>query len=162
MSSVPWEEVEVPRGSYIGWGDRPGQVVTGKVLSYTAAGGTDANGNPCPQLSLELIGPADSWSEKGTVHSTIASGELVVINAGGVSLKRAVIAAQVNPGDLIKLDFASTVKVDKGTVKEFKVAVARGTGAAAAAPAARAAAPAAAPANGRDPWATPTSEEPPF
>lgn len=153
-NSPVWEEVEVPRGQYIGWGFHPGQTVTGKVLAYSMSGGTDANGNPCPQLSLELTEACDSYRDKGTTRETVAAGELVVVNAGLVSLRRGLIAAQPAAGDLIKLTFSNLVRVDKGDVKEFKVQIARGAGGVATA-AAQAAAP--------NPYAQPAQQaEPPF
>lgn len=123
-----WEDVEVPRGQYIGWGPRPPQSVTGKVLAYSMNGGTDANGNSCPQLSLELMEGCETYRDKGTRREWVEKGELVVVNASLVSLRRGVIAAQPSPGDLIKMTFDNTVKVEKGEVKEFKVQIARGSG----------------------------------
>lgn len=129
MTTNPvWEDIEVPRGQYIGWGFRPPQSVTGKVLTYSMNGGTDANGNSCPQLSLELVEGCESYRDKGTRREWVEAGELVVVNASLISLRRGVIAAQPSPGDLIKLIFDNTVKVEKGEVKEFKVQIARGSG----------------------------------
>jgi hypothetical protein len=144
-----WETIEVPRGAYIGWGNKPPQTVTAKVLSFSMTGGTDANGLACPQLGLELLEGADSYRERGTIKERLNAGELVVVNASQVSLRRGVIAAQPAPGDLIKLAFTNTVKVDKGEVKEFEVQIARGAGGDAA--------PGIVAANGQ-----PTRAEPPF
>lgn len=122
-----WEEVEVPRGAFISWGDAIGQHVTGKVLTYADSSGTDFNGNPCPQLQIELVELAVSINKAGH-QSQFPAGELVVLNCGQVSLQRAVRAAALNAGDLVKIELANLVKAEKGTVKEFTIKVARGAG----------------------------------
>jgi hypothetical protein len=127
MSSTEWETIEVPRGAYISWGSKPGQHVTGKVLDYSPTDGTDANDKPCPQLSVQLTEEASSINREGE-RTRIAAGELVVLNASQVGLKRAVKAADPAPGDLIKITLVNLVKVTKGTVKEFDVKIARGAG----------------------------------
>lgn len=128
MSQEPqWETIEVPRGAYISWGNAPGQAVTGRVIDYLPAGGTDFDGNPCPQLSVELRAPTFSMNKFGE-RTDFGVGELVVLNCGQASLKRAVQAAQIAPGDLIKLVFARTATAAKGDVKEFDIQVARGAG----------------------------------
>ena len=119
-----WEEIEVPRGTFIGWG-RVGQEVIGRVLSYAPSGGSDFNGQPCPALNLELLAPCDNYTEKGSRQQRVDKGELVVLNAGQVNLKKGVIAAQPEPGDGIKITFANVGRTDKGEYKEFKVAVSR-------------------------------------
>lgn len=126
-----WEEIDVPRGAFISWGSAIGQHVTGKVLAYDDSAGTDFNGNPCPQLQIQLVEAAVSVNKEGN-QSDFPAGELVVLNCGQVSLKRAVRAAALNPGDMVKIELSNTVKVDKGTVKEFSIKVARGTGQASA------------------------------
>lgn len=122
-----WEEIEVPRGAYIGWGTKPGQHVTGKVLEYSVDGGTDFNGNPCPTVAVELTEKAASFNKDGD-RSEHEAGELVQLNAGQVSLKRALRAADPSPGDLVKIELSNLVKTDKGTVKEFSIKIARGAG----------------------------------
>lgn len=149
MTDPQWETVEVPRGSYIGWGNRTGQHVTGRVVGYDDRGGTDFNGDPCPQLSVELTERAASFNKEGE-RTDFDAGELVILNCGQASLKRAVRAAALNTNDLVKVEFVDTEKVDKGTVKVFEIKVARGAGKAAAA--------ASAPARS----AAPMEEEPPF
>lgn len=120
-----WEEVEVPRGAYIGWGNKPGQHVTGKVLEYTIDGGTDFNGNPCPTLAVELVEKAASINKEGD-RSDHEPGEIVQLNAGQVSLKRALRAADPTPGDLVKIELQNLAKTANGTVKEFGIKIARG------------------------------------
>jgi hypothetical protein len=132
MSNTPtWEEVEVPRGAYVGWGTQTGQHVTGKVLDYSPVNGRTVNGEPCPQVSIELTEPAASFNKEGA-RTDFPAGELIVLNASQASLKRAVQAAALNVGDLVKITFSGTYKAEKGTGKEFSIKVARGAGRSAA------------------------------
>src|SRR5215216_378016 len=127
MTTYQWEDVDVPRGAFISWGTTVNQHVTGKVLSYDPQGGTDFNGNSCPQLAVELIEPAASINKAGQ-RTDFPAGELVVLNCGQVSLKRAVQAASLNPGDLVKIVLSNLVRTSNGEVKEFELKVARGAG----------------------------------
>jgi hypothetical protein len=122
-----WETIEVPRGAYIGWGSKKGQHVTGKVLDYQPEGGTDFNGNACPSATIELTEAAASFNKDGD-RSDFAAGELIQLNAGQVSLKRALRAADPAAGDLVKITLVNLAKTDKGTVKEFDIKIARGAG----------------------------------
>lgn len=142
-----WEEIDVPRGAFIGWGERVGQHVTGKVIGYDDRGGTDFNDNPCPQLTVELTEKAASFNKQGE-RSDFDAGEMVILNCGQVSLKRAVRAASLETGDLVKIELSNLVKVDKGQVKEFSIKVARGAGKTSSSTSARTSAP--------------LEEEPPF
>jgi len=122
-----WETIEVPKGSFISWGDRPGQEVVGRVLDYDATGGTDFNDQPCPQLSVELTADAYSVNKAGERFDH-GRGDVVTLNCGLANLKRAIRAAALDPGDLVSIRFDSTDRADKGTVKVFVVKVARGAG----------------------------------
>lgn len=122
-----WETVEVPRGAYLGWGNKKGQHVTGKVLEYSPDGGTNFAGDPCPSATIELTEPAASFNKEGE-RTDFPAGEIVQLNAGQVSLKRALRAADPNPGDLVKITLENLAKTDKGTVKEFGIKIARGAG----------------------------------
>lgn len=124
------EKVEVPSGAYVGWGSNPGQVVSGKVLSFDLTGAQDFNGGACPLLSLELLDAAQSHSKKGAM--SFNAGDLVNITCGQVNLKKAVRQADPQPGDLIRIELASMVPTDKGDVKVFDVKILRGGGGAAA------------------------------
>jgi hypothetical protein len=128
MSAPQWEEIEVPRGAYIGWGNKPGQCVVGKAVRYDETGGTDFSKEPCPLLELVLSEPADSFNKSGD-RSTIKAGETIQMNCGQVSLKRAVRKAELRPGDLVRITLVDLVEVNngRGTVKEFAIAVARTT-----------------------------------
>jgi hypothetical protein len=123
-----WETVEVPKGAYIGWGNKAGQHVTGKVLAYEPVGGTDFYNEPCPQVAIELTEEAASFNKDG-VRSNFDVGELVQLNAGQVSLKRALRAADPSPGDLVKITLENIQPLKGGkTVKEFGIKIARGAG----------------------------------
>ena len=123
-----WESVDVPKGAYIGWGNKPGQHVTGKVLDYNPTGGTDFYSEPCPQIAVELTEKAHSFNKDGA-SSTFDVGELVQLNAGQVSLKRALRAADPKPGDLVKITLENIAPLKGGkTVKEFGIKIARGAG----------------------------------
>lgn len=123
-----WETIEVPRGGYIGWGTKPGQHVTGRVMDYDPVGGTDFYDQPCPSLAVELTEPAASFNKDGE-RSEHDAGELVQLNAGQVSLKRALRAADPKPGDLVKITLDTIVPLKGGkTVKEFGIKIARGSG----------------------------------
>lgn len=122
-----WEEIEVPRGAYISWGEKPGQHVTGRVVDYNPTGGNDFNEQPCPQVAIELTEAAASINKAGE-RTNFDAGELVQLNAGQVSLKRALRAADPSPGDLLKITLSDLVKTSKGTVKEFSIKIARGAG----------------------------------
>src|SRR5258708_24604576 len=113
-----WETIDVPRGTFIGWGNRKGQHVTGEVLDYDTTGGTDYDGNPCPQLEIELTEKASSFTKDGD-RTIYDPGELVLVTCGQVSLKRAVKKADPERGDLLKVKLDDMVKVANGTVKEF-------------------------------------------
>lgn len=145
-----WEEIDVPRGAYIGWGATPGQHVTGIVRDYSVDGGTDFNEKPCPQLEVELTEPAASFNKAGE-RTDIEAGETVQLSCGQVSLKRAVRAANPAAGDEIKVKLTQLVKVPKGQVKEFGIQIKRG--------AAPVSVPAAAAAD--DPWGA-GGDQPPF
>jgi hypothetical protein len=122
-----WEEVEVPAGTFISWSDRPGQVVTGKVLEYGDQDGTDFDGKPCPRLEVELAKAAYSVNKSGDRFEHEA-GDVVTLNAGLANLKKGVRAAKLSPGDEVWISFASLEKVPKGQVKVFTVRVRRGAG----------------------------------
>ena len=123
-----WEEITVPKGAYISWGNKPGQHVTGKVLEFSHDGGTDFAGNRCPTIAIELTEKAASVNKEGD-RTEYPAGEIVQLNAGQVSLKRALRAAEPNPGDLVKITLENLVKTPNGTVKEFGIKIARGAGA---------------------------------
>jgi hypothetical protein len=128
MGTYDWETVDVPQGAFIGWGTREGQHVTGKVLTYGAAAGSDFDGNPCPQLTIELIEPAASFNKAGE-RTNYPAGELVSLTVGQYGLKAAVIRANPEPGDLLKITLTGVSKTNKGNdIKNFDLKIARGAG----------------------------------
>ena len=124
MSETIWEDVVVPKGAYISWGNQIGQFVQGKVVDFSLTGGSYYDGTVCPQLSVELTEPAASIDKEG-VRTNFDAGEFVVLNCGQVSLRRAVKAADPKVGDLIKIVLKELVKTTNGTVKEFAIQIAR-------------------------------------
>ena len=97
------------------------------MLDYQPEGGTDFNQNPCPSATIELTETAASFNKDGE-RSEHEAGSLVQLNAGQVSLKRALRAADPSPGDLIKITLINLAKTDKGSVKEYDIKIARGAG----------------------------------
>ncbi|WP_019972016.1 hypothetical protein [Mycobacterium sp. 141] len=118
-----WEEVVVPRGAYISWGQEVGQHVTGRVLEYGIDTGQDFNGKTCPSITIELAEPADSISSKG--RTTHDEGEVVQLDVAQESLKRALRAADPSPGDLVKITLERLVRRPNGIGKEFGIKIAR-------------------------------------
>lgn len=127
MSEPAWQEVEVPRGQYIGWGKK-GQSVTIRVASYSEDGGRDFNGGPCPQVVGELVEKATSYRARGTEPVSIDRGEFVTITAGQASLAKGLRCAALDPGDLCRVEYVGDYATAKGEGKEFKVYKAKGTG----------------------------------
>lgn len=122
-----WEKVDVPRGAYVGWGNKKGQHVTGTVLDFDPTGGTDFNSKECPVLEVELTEKAASFNKDGE-RVDFDPGENVMLTCGQVSLKRAVKKADPKRGDMVKITLESLVKVTNGTVKEFGIQIKRGAG----------------------------------
>lgn len=120
-----WETIEVPKGAFIGWGDKAGQHVTGMVVEYDPQGGRDFNEKPCPLLTVDLHDSAYSVNKQGETRD-FDKGELVNLTIGQAGLKAAVKRADPNPGDLIKITLTGTERTTKGnTVKTFSVQIAR-------------------------------------
>lgn len=125
MPNDDWEDVQVPRGTFVGWGLKPGQKMTAKVLTYGEAEGRDFNGEPCPQIVAELVEPFTNYRDKGTTVEELAAGELVSITCGQANLRRTVRAASLEPGNLFQLAFTDTFKAEKGDGKVFEMKVNR-------------------------------------
>lgn len=119
-----WQDIEIPQGTFIGWGEI-GQTITGKVLSYSADGGSDFGGNPCPQVVIELTDSATNYRDKGATKESIDSGELVTLTCGQAKLKRNIVAASLSVGDLVRVRYDDNYKTASGEGKSFKVQVAR-------------------------------------
>lgn len=122
------EEVEVPEGgSFISFGNKKGQHVTGAVVDYQETGATNLKGNPCPLVVVLLTEKAASISKDGdrTDHDP---GEIVNVSGGPTGLDRALKAANLKRGDLTKITLVELIPVNKGKFKKFGIKVARGKG----------------------------------
>ncbi len=119
-----WEDVVVPQGAFIGWGEI-GQRITGYVVGYDDAGGSDFNDQPCPQVVIELTENATNYRDKGATKETIDAGEFVTLTCGQANLKKAIRAAALETGNLVRVTFDSTYEAAKGEGKAFKVQVNR-------------------------------------
>lgn len=127
-ADVDWNDIdpiEVPAGAFIGWGSRDGQEVIGTVTEYAERGGTDFNGNVCPELTLILAKSAPSFNKAGD-RTDFDEGEEVSVTCGGVNLKKAIRKAAPEAGDLLKIKLVELVKTPNGTAKIFDVRVKRG------------------------------------
>lgn len=128
-----WEEVAIPTGSFVGWGAKAGQHVTGKVIDYSIEGGTDFNQKPCPQLTIELTEQAASFNKEGD-RVDFPAGDLVQITCGQVKLKQGIRAADPKVGDILKIELTDVTRLANGnSMKTFGIKIARGTGVAVAA-----------------------------
>jgi hypothetical protein len=105
MTSYNFTPVEVPSGTFIGWGPNPGQSVTRHVVSYAPSGGTDFNQNPCPQIVGVLTADCATYKDKGATKERVTAGTMVTINAGQANLRRNVLAADPQPGDVVLFDW---------------------------------------------------------
>jgi hypothetical protein len=121
---MPYEEVVVPRGTFIGWG-AIGQTIDGEVLLYSDNEGSDFNNNPCPLVVIQLTQQAINYRDKGSTKETIAAGELVSVTCGQANLKAAIRAAALEPGYLVRISYTGDYKTARGDGKEFKVFVDR-------------------------------------
>ncbi|AMT71955.1 hypothetical protein ACM0AZ_15160 [Mycobacteroides abscessus subsp. massiliense] len=130
------EEIEIPKGAFIGWGNNKGQHVTGKVIEYGDLAGEDTKGNACPQVTVELIEPAASFDKLGA-RTDYPAGELVSLTCSQVQLKRGIKAADPSPGDLIRivLEDVRVLPNNGNTLKEYGIKIKRGAGGPVAAPA---------------------------
>jgi hypothetical protein len=128
---MAWEEIDVPKGTYIGWGTRSGQHVTGGVLHYDPVGATcppkpgQTVGDPCPLLELELTDAAASY-DRDLVRTDYPAGQEVCLSVSQKQLQRAVAKAKLREGDLVRIELKGQEKTTNGTAKIFGIAVDRG------------------------------------
>lgn len=127
MTEPQWETVETPAGgNFIGWGTSEGQHVTGKIVEYSPTGGSDFNGDPAPQMAIELTEQAASFNKEGE-RTDYPEGELVNLTVGQAGLKRAVQSANLESGDLVKITMKGLAKTNNGrSVKTFDLKRAKG------------------------------------
>ena len=122
------EDVDVPEGgSFISFGNKVGQHVTGAVIDYREDGATNLKGNPCPLVIVRLTEKAASINKDGD-RTDYDAGETVNVSCGPAGLDRAVRAAQLKRGDLTKISLVELIPVTKGKFKKFGIKVARGRG----------------------------------
>lgn len=120
-----WESVTPRRDArFVGWGDKEGQHITGKVLEVGT--GFDMNDNRVPELTIELTEPAASFVKGGRTDYEV--GTEVIVTCGQSNLKKNITAAALSPGDLVKITLDSFFQTGKGKAKIFDVKVARGAG----------------------------------
>jgi hypothetical protein len=161
---MAYQESEVQFGSFIGWGERKGQVIEGVVTDYDPEGATDFGGKPCPSLEIELLQKGHSFSKKDNSWTTYEAGESVQITCGQVQLKKKVRKAQPRIADKIRIELVDLIRVTSGTVKSFKVEIDHSGGGSSSD--GQVSAPAEPPAD--DPWGNgsaplpPQDDEPPF
>jgi hypothetical protein len=120
-----FQRVDIPQGRFIGWG-KQGQTITVNVISFDPTGGTDFNGNICPQMVGTLVERADNYKDKGTTHEVLDAGEMVTVSGGVANLKRGLLAADPKPGDIVRMTFSGEYSTGKGTGKTIDVEIARG------------------------------------
>lgn len=134
MTQPQWEKVQLTSQAggdlppFLKWGDLAGQIITVAVLEFTADGGRDFDGNPCPRLDMVVAQPGGY---------NIAEGHQVPLNSGDkltwqgntpARLANGLKAANPAPGDLLQLSHEGTYRTEKGTGKDIQVQIARGAG----------------------------------
>lgn len=128
---MSWEEIDVPKGVYIGWGNTPGQYVQGAVLNFNPTGATtppqpgQQSGTPCPLLEIELTAPAASF-DRDLNRTDYPAGDRVCLSVSQKQLQRAVSYANLKAGDLVRITLKDREHTPNGTVKVFGIAVDRG------------------------------------
>lgn len=157
-----YQTIETPQGAFVGWGDKPGQIIEGRVTDYDPVGGKDFGGDVCPSVELELTRTGHSLV-KGT-WTTYEAGELVTVTCGQAQLKKKVRKAEPRIGDLLYMELGEKIRVPAGEVKSFIVQIdkAGGSQRAAAAPAAGQPGYVHEPGPSNDSPPPPPDDEPPF
>ena len=121
MSDIEWSEVVVPQGTFVGWG-KVGQTIIGRTVAYGDEDGRDYDGEPCPQIVVELVEQAHTFRSKDQSWETIEAGELATITGGQASLARALRAASPEPGRMVRIVYAEDYKTSKGSPgKGFRI-----------------------------------------
>lgn len=128
---MAWEEIDVPKGVYIGWGNRTGQHVTGGITGFDPVGATtpakegQTVGDACPLLEIVLTEPAASF-DRDLNRTDFEAGAEVCLSVSQKQLQRAVAKARLREGDLVRIELKDTARTPNGTVKIFGIAVDRG------------------------------------
>jgi hypothetical protein len=123
-----WKSAIPPRGNFIGWGTEAGQHVTGEVVSFDPNGGTDPDGEVCPELAVKLTEPA--FSVRSGNRTDFSVGDVVTVTcAQGRSkktgqtygLRRDIVTVNPQPGQLIKILLESLRPTAKSPQKNFDI-----------------------------------------
>lgn len=125
-TQTEWEEVVIPGGNFIGWGTKAGQHVTGKIVSVTLTGGRDFNGEPCPEMMVELTEKAASFNKAGD-RTEYPVGTMVTVTGGLANLRSNMERVKPVPlaeGQEIKLTMTGLEKSQSSgfEYKAFKLA----------------------------------------
>lgn len=102
-----YDTIPAPSGSYVKW-EHKGDVVEGRIGSFTVDGGRDFDGNACPELTVETT--------EGTVTVTCSPANLRrQIEANAVRFR---------VGHGVRVEFTDTYESKQGTPgKTFTVGV---------------------------------------
>jgi hypothetical protein len=124
-----WERAEIdPDIHFKGWKDAPSsdQDVYGRVLRWDRESGRDFNGDPCPELVVELLADTVSYRNRAGIKDLLSKGDHLQITCGLTNLRRGVEKLGPRVGDEIKIAFVDTAKSSKGSpTKIFTVDVRR-------------------------------------
>jgi hypothetical protein len=121
---MAWQTIEVPQGSFIGWGSKHGQHVTGRVTDYDETGGRDYDKNSCPLVEVELTDKAASFI-KGE-RTDFPPGATVLVTCGQANLKKAIKRAELQRGNLVKITMTGEQDTGQGSpMKVFTIQVDR-------------------------------------
>lgn len=120
-----WESISTPRGAlFYGWSQQEGQSVTGRVV-HVGTGSKPNNAGPCPELTLELT--EDTFSMRKGERVNVEAGTTVTVTAAQYQLERDIKAAELAPGDFLKITLQGVQRTRSGnTVKDFDVKIKRG------------------------------------
>jgi len=126
-----WEWIGgAPKGDFYGWANQTGQVVIGNVVEVGV--GRSTNGDPVPELTVQLTEKTRSFS-KGE-WTEYGPGETIVLTCQQSNLRKKVDQANLNAGDMVRIELESLFPTEKGKAKIFDVKVRRGGAVPVAAP----------------------------
>jgi hypothetical protein len=121
---MAWQKIEVPQGSFIGWGTKEGQIVQGKVTDYDETGGRDYDKNSCPLIEIELTYKAASFIKNQRTDFPV--GSVVLVTCGQANLKKAIKRAELVRGNLVKITMTGELDTGQGSpMKMFDIQVDR-------------------------------------
>lgn len=116
---MAFEKVDVPEGTFIGWGTKPNQAVVGEVRDYSETAGKDYDKEPCPLVTVKLTETAHSFV-KGK-WSSFEPGTVVLVTCGQPKLKQAIKFAEPKRGNLIKIVLTGLQDTANGEMKLYEV-----------------------------------------